>query len=86
MLWQQLRDRKFQNLRFRRQYPYRNFVIDFYCAEHHLALEIDGAIHNDPKQRAHDIDRQLVLESEGIHFIRVSASDVAGQRASRTNK
>jgi len=47
------------------------FVLDFYCPERRLAVEIDGEIHN--AQQAADTERQKVLESMGIRFIRLPA-------------
>lgn len=62
------------NLKFRRQYAVRGFVLDFYCAELKLAIEIDGPIHNDRKE--YDNARQQLIEQRGFTFIRVSNCDV----------
>jgi very-short-patch-repair endonuclease len=46
MLWQQLRGRGLNGLKFRRQHPLGNLIVDFYCAEHRLVIEVDGGIHD----------------------------------------
>jgi very-short-patch-repair endonuclease len=76
LLWGLLRDRRLLGLKFRRQHAVGRFVLDFYCHELRLAIEIDGAIHNDAVQAQRDRERQQSLEEQGIHFIRVRASDV----------
>jgi very-short-patch-repair endonuclease len=43
--WEILRDRRLLELKFRRQQVIRGFIVDFYCAEHHLAIELDGPVH-----------------------------------------
>jgi very-short-patch-repair endonuclease len=56
----------------------RNYVLDFYCAEFRLAIEIDGSVHDDAEQRRSDANRQAIIEEFGIWFIRVSTASVAG--------
>jgi len=72
--WEHLRNRKFMNLKFRRQHVIEGFVVDFYCHELHLAIEIDGAVHN--KQKDYDELRQMLIESEDIKFIRITNDEV----------
>ncbi|MEL7672995.1 MAG: DUF559 domain-containing protein [Chloroflexota bacterium] len=74
VLWQALRNRQLDGFKFRRQQPIGPFVLDFFCAEARLAVEVDGPIHE--TQREADTMRQEMLESVGIHFIRVVANDV----------
>jgi very-short-patch-repair endonuclease len=73
LLWNELRDRRFQGLKFRRQHAVRNFVLDFYCHELRLAVEVDGGVHESPAARLADSARQAELEAEGIRFFRVPA-------------
>jgi len=61
------------NLKFRRQHPIGRFVVDFYCEETMVAVEIDGGYHLDPGQRRLDLERQLELEQRGIRFVRIPA-------------
>ncbi len=73
-LWEHLRDRQIANLKFRRQHAIDRFVVDFFCAEASLVIEVDGAVHDD--SRAQDVLRQEILESMGLHVIRFSNGDV----------
>ena len=68
ILWQHLRNRKFFGKKFRRQYIFHGFIIDFYCPEEHLGIELDGHIHF--KQKEYDAERQAVIEDSGIRLLR----------------
>ena len=76
IVWERLRDRKFLGLKFRRQQIIMGFVVDFYCAELNLALEIDGKIHE--QQKEYDATRQALIEKKGIQFIRITADEMDG--------
>ena len=76
ILWGRLRGRQFSNRKFRRQQPVGPFVLDFYCPEERLAVEIDGSIHE--AQREADAERQALLETLGIRFVRLRDEDVRG--------
>lgn len=66
-LWYQLRDRRFQGIKFRRQYPIGRYFVDFICVEKKLIIELDGSQHADnPK----DIVRDNWLKNEGYVIIR----------------
>ncbi len=62
--WEVLRDRRCLGLKFRRQQVIRGFIVDFYCAELRLAIELDGAAHEDPEHMFRDSVRDMVLASE----------------------
>lgn len=70
IMWQALRGRRLNNLKFRRQHPVANttFVADFLCYEARLIIEIDGEIHN--VQKIEDEQRQSALETEGYTVLR----------------
>src|ERR1044071_1756759 len=53
-LWRLLRDRRFADFKFRRQYPCGIYFLDFYCVEAKLAVELDGGGHGFPDQRTKD--------------------------------
>ena len=74
ILWEALRDRKLENRKFRRQHPVGSFVVDFYCHQERLAVEIDGEIH-DTQQEA-DRERQEIIELLEIRFVRVTRHQV----------
>lgn len=76
VLWQQLRNRKLNNLKFRRQHPVDIFILDFYCHEKRLAVEVDGGIHKSPEQKEWDENRTFVLNEFGIRVLRFSNDEV----------
>ncbi|MEO0969286.1 MAG: endonuclease domain-containing protein [Cyanobacteria bacterium J06639_18] len=71
ILWKALRNRKLEGRKFRRQQPIGNFIIDFFCASERLIVEIDGKIHESQKDL--DQQRQELLESLGLSFVRISS-------------
>ena len=71
VLWRALRGRQLAGRKFRRQQPIGPFVVDFFCAEERLIVEVDGAIH-DTQQEA-DAYRQSLIESLGLRFVRLPA-------------
>jgi very-short-patch-repair endonuclease len=71
LLWQALRSRQIEGRKFRRQQPIGVFVVDFYCATERLVIEVDGLIHE--SQQESDRQRQELLESLGLRFVRVSS-------------
>ena len=76
LLWSNLRNRKLRNHKFRRQQPFEGFILDFYCEECHLGVEVDGEIHQTPEQRTYDKLRDEYLEEFGIRIIRVKNEEV----------
>ncbi len=77
LLWDAVRNRRLGGLKFRRQHAIGRYVVDFFCDEARLVVEVDGGIHLDPAQQARDHLRQAELESLGLAFVRVSAGDVS---------
>ncbi len=75
-LWQLLRGRRFLGLKFRRQHPVKPYVLDFYCHELKLAVEVDGGQHNEADQRRKDAQRTAYLEDQGITVVRCWADSV----------
>jgi uroporphyrinogen-III synthase len=57
-------------LKFRRQFPLDSYVLDFYCPELKLVVEVDGGIHLDPQQAVHDTNREIHLTSIGCTILR----------------
>jgi very-short-patch-repair endonuclease len=76
ILWEALRNRGLDNYKFRRQHPIASFVVDFFCHQQNLIVEVDGSIHDLPEQQELDRQRQQILESMGYGFVRVSAHEV----------
>ena len=76
-LWEVLRDRRCGGLRFLRQHDIGHYVVDFYCAEARLAVEVDGAIHDIPAVLANDRERETFLREEAhIGFLRLRNEQV----------
>ncbi|HEV8660460.1 MAG TPA: endonuclease domain-containing protein, partial [Thermoanaerobaculia bacterium] len=71
-LWSWLRNRRFGDYKFRRQHPIGNYVVDFYCRELKLVIELDGAKHYSADGNEYDTARTLVLQTYGICVIRIS--------------
>ncbi|MNN45390.1 hypothetical protein D3C81_1597240 [compost metagenome] len=72
-LWGFLRDRRFLGLKFRRQVPHGPYVLDFYCHERRLVIELDGGQHLDSSR---DEERDAWLRSQGLMVLRFWNSDV----------
>src|SRR5215813_690959 len=70
VIWELLRSRRLAGKKFRRQHPVGCYVLDFYCHEVSLAVELDGGQHNTDPARRHDARRTKFLESRGIHVLR----------------
>jgi 5-methyltetrahydrofolate--homocysteine methyltransferase len=74
LLWQELRKKAVQGLKFRRQHAVGPFVVDFYCIKARLVIEVDGPIHS--QQAAEDQERQDYLEGLGLTVLRFSNKEV----------
>ena len=74
-LWRHLRDRNL-GYKFRRQHPIDRFIVDFYCAEAKLCIEIDGGSHFESEQEEYDNARTEILEELGYQVIRFTNEDV----------
>ena len=70
-LWNRLRDRTFDGIKFRRQVPMGRFVLDFYSPRLRLAIEVDGAHHESPDMLQYDDERTRWLAERGIRVVRV---------------
>jgi len=76
LLWHCLRCKQLGCFRFRRQHPVEQFVLDFYCCEVKLAIELDGGQHNEPDAKARDSERTALLAAQGIQVLRFWNSEV----------
>ena len=76
-LWEIVRGRRCGGLRFLRQIPAGQYVLDFYCASVRLAIEVDGGIHELPEVRQRDRDRQTALEDDlHLNVLRLTNAEV----------
>jgi very-short-patch-repair endonuclease len=75
-LWPHLRNRQVANLKFRRQHPLGDRIVDFFCAEAKLAIELDGSGHSSDRGQTSDLDREIELYEKGIRLLRFQNTDV----------
>ncbi|SEM26444.1 Very-short-patch-repair endonuclease [Bosea lupini] len=76
--WQAVRNRRFGNLKFKRQMAIGPFIADFCCHEHRLIVELDGEPHETDEARAGDRRRDAFLRDEGYRVLRFSNERVLG--------
>jgi len=69
-----LRMRQFARYKFLRQEPIANFIVDFYCSELHLVIEIDGDTHGE--SITYDLERTKLLNARGLTVIRYTNEDI----------
>ena len=70
LLWCELKGKQFSGYKFRRQYGVGGFVIDFYCPELRLAIEVDGATHSTDEEIEYDKKRENIISDYNIYFFR----------------
>ncbi|MCV9388502.1 endonuclease domain-containing protein [Reichenbachiella ulvae] len=70
LLWDYLRKKKLKGLKFRRQHPIANYIVDFYCHSIKLVIELDGSIHDLDSVKENDIEREEHLKSLGLWVLR----------------
>jgi len=75
-LWEQLRNRKLDGHKFRRQHPVEGYIPDFICIDRKLAVEVDGGYHDDEEQRRLDEYRTKILNRNGYRIIRFTNEEV----------
>ena len=74
ILWRKLRNRQLKGLKFKRQFSIGRYIVDFYCAELKLVIEIDGDSHIGKEK--YDKERENVLKSYGLKVVRFKDDDV----------
>jgi very-short-patch-repair endonuclease len=74
VLWFRLRDRRLGGWKFRRQFPIDRFIVDFFCADAHLIVELDGGQH--AMQTEADLQRTKILDAMGYFVLRYWNNDV----------
>ncbi|WP_232778364.1 endonuclease domain-containing protein [Salegentibacter sediminis] len=77
MLWEYLRNNQL-GYKFRRQHPVHYFIVDFYCHQFKLVIEVDGGYHNSKQQKIADKEREELLEFQDLHIIRFTNEEVIG--------
>ena len=78
LMWQLLRAKRFMNLKFRRQHVIQPYIVDFYCHEIGLVIELDGGQHGTDEAIEYDAERTKFLEALGLTVVRYWNHDVLG--------
>lgn len=76
VLWQKIRNRQINNYKFKRQYGVGRYIVDFYCSEKRLAIEIDGDSHYEDFQIIYDKERTEYLNNMGIVVVRFTNKEI----------
>jgi type I restriction enzyme M protein len=76
LLWDIVRDRQVENLKFRRQHQVGDYIVDFFCHEHNLVVEADGDVHDVGYQKKHDKKRDAWLKGQGYTLLRFRNEDI----------
>ncbi|UUS61548.1 MULTISPECIES: endonuclease domain-containing protein [unclassified Acinetobacter] len=79
LMWQILRAKRFMNLKFRRQHVIKLYIVDFYCHEIGLVIELDGSQHGTNDAIEYDAERTKFLEALGLTVVRYWNYDVLGR-------
>ena len=79
LMWQILRAKRFMNLKFRRQHVIKPYIVDFYCHEIGLVIELDGSQHGTNDAIEYDAERTQFLEALGLTVVRYWNHDVLGR-------
>ena len=76
LLWAELRNRKLNGLKFRRQHPLDKFIVDFYCNEKKLVVELDGSVHDEKINKEYDEARTAMLAGLNVFVLRFRNEEV----------
>ena len=76
ILWQVLRKNRLRYFYFRRQHPISRFIVDFYCHDLRLVIEIDGGYHASAEQQENDSNRTAEMENFGLKILRFTNKEV----------
>jgi very-short-patch-repair endonuclease len=76
LLWRLLRARQFLGLKFRRQHSVGPYIVDFYCADRRLAVELDGGQHFTVEGQAYDKRRTEYLAARGVRVLRFANNEL----------
>lgn len=76
LLWKELNRGQMHSYDFHRQKPILKYIVDFYCPQLMLAIEIDGVTHFDDEAVKRDNKRQMAIEELGVTFLRFNDLDV----------
>ena len=75
-LWTKLRNRELEGVKFRRQQPIGQYIVDFVSFQRRLIIEIDGSQHNEERTRERDVERARNLSGMGYQILRFWNNEV----------
>jgi very-short-patch-repair endonuclease len=78
VLWQAVRGKRLDGHEIRRQQPFGPYVLDFFCSDAALAIEVDGPVHGHDRTAMADCSRDQYLIKRGVRTLRVSTNEVLG--------
>jgi very-short-patch-repair endonuclease len=76
LLWKELKDRMLFNAKFHKQHSIGIFIVDFYCHEYKLVIEVDGEVHNNEETNDYDTNRTAELNRFSLRVIRFTNDEV----------
>ena len=76
ILWNRLKNNKEEGYKFRRQHPIHKSIVDFYCYQAKLIIEIDGKYHESEHQKQYDLDCSKILTFQGLKILRFTNEEI----------
>jgi len=76
LLWEWLRRKRLNGLKFRRQHPLGRYIADFYCPEVRLVIELDGTVHDLKDQKEYDELHKEVIEVHRVRVLRIRNEEI----------
>ena len=86
ILWSRLRSKQINGFKFRRQQPLLDYIVDFYCEDLKLIIEVDGEIHFLSEKTNYDSKRNNMLKANGYNIIHLSNFEIETEINSTINK
>ena len=86
ILWSRLRSKQINGYKFRRQQPLLDYIVDFYCDDLKLIIEVDGEIQSLNEKPKYDLKRDNILKINGYHIIRLTNLEIETEINSTINK
>ena len=76
ILWQNVKNRNLKNSKFRRQFSFGYYIVDFYCKEKKLVIELDGDSHFTERGKEYDLQRDNYLKGLGLKILRITNDEI----------
>jgi len=76
LLWECVRRKRLNGLKFRRQHPLGRYIADFYCPKVRLVIELDGTVHNLKDQKEYDELRKEMIEVHRVRVLRIGNEEI----------